>query len=97
MSNNEIPEYMAPEDYAGKRVVYNPAKSGVFTVSELAEMIGAGNTSPLFVYYGHDQRGRKLFSRDRFFSTGSELWGYSSDGAKIIGHPAERKIRVLTS
>ena len=89
------PNYIPADDYKGRTAVYN-VNSDVFTAKELAEFIGAGNTAPLFVYYGHLRNGKKLFARDRFYSDGEKLYGYDSTGQLMIIHPAERKIRIHT-
>ncbi len=90
------PDYLPADTYTGKTRVLGKAKSSLFTAAGLAALIGAGNTTPLFVYYGHLHNGQKLFSRDRFYSDGEQIYGYDATGGLMIIHPADRKIRVLT-
>lgn len=91
--------YIEKDGYTGKHTVaFSPSKHRValYTASEIAAMVPANENFPIFESFGH-VRGVEHFARTRFLTDGTgRLFGYDSDGALKIIHPAGRKLRVLT-
>lgn len=92
----EIPAaYIARDIHAGcHSVLRSKPKAASFTAAEIAAMAPTGI---LWESFGHPFPGREGFGRSRYVAAANgDLHIYGSDGAKVIIHPASRRIRVLT-
>jgi len=97
MTKTEAPKFIARDTYAGKYSIHRPVakvKAGVFLASEIAEMAPEGI---VWVSFGATFPGRESFGRERYVADEEgNLHVYDSNGAKVIVHPAGRKLRLLT-
>lgn len=96
--NTTAPAYIAPDTYTGRYTVSN-LKPGyqpdAFTAAELATLATEG---VLWESFGtpHGFR-REHFARTRYVAdSDGNLHCYASDGHKVIVHPADRKLRIVT-
>ena len=69
-------------------------RSDVYTAGDLADLIGDG---VVWEFSGHVRGGRELWSRTRFVADAEgALHCYAANGQKVIVHPADRQLRILT-
>lgn len=96
-TQTEAPAYIARDTYAGRHSIHRPnakVKAGSFTAAEIAAMAPEG---VIWESCGATFPGRESFGRSRYIADGAgNLHIYDSNGRKILIHPAERKIRLLT-
>jgi hypothetical protein len=94
----EAPAYIARDEYAGRHAIHRPVakvRAASFTAAELA---AHAPTGVIWESFGATFPGRESFGRNRYVADAAgNLHMYDSDGAKVIIHPADRSIRVLTS
>lgn len=98
MATATAPAYITPDTtYTGRHTITsNRRRSDVFTARELAAMTTPGVPLTLWEYHG-TVHGVNLFGRTRFLAQeDGSLVGYSADGSRVIIHPADRKVRVIT-
>jgi hypothetical protein len=93
------PEYLGRSTHTGRwtRTFSASARyaASAFTAGELATM-HAGEFA-IWESAGHMRDGRELFCLSRFVpQADGSLVGYDADGRRIIVHPAERSLRILT-
>jgi len=97
MTTNEAPKYIARDTYAGRHSIHRPnakVKAGMFEAREIADMDSEG---VIWESFGATFPGRESFGRSRYVADGEgNLHIYDSEGALVIIHPADRKIRLLT-
>lgn len=88
--------YLAPDAHTGRHSLRsNKVRSDVFSARELAEMT-QGEERIFWEFSGH-VNGVALYVRIRFVGQqDGRLVGYSSEGTRIVIHPADRKVRVIT-
>lgn len=93
------PKFIAADTYSGRWTVTrkDATQLGCRTAGWLAEQIGEGNTAVVWEFFGHTRTERLLFGRTRFVAVGGQLYGYDSDGALKIIHPADRNVRFLSA
>lgn len=69
-------------------------RSAVYTAGEIAAMIGDG---VVWTFTGHLRDGRELWSRERFVAdAGGKLHCYAANGQRVLIHPADRRLQILT-
>lgn len=102
MTNTTAPEYTDRDTYTGKwRVTKSPRNAaygiGSASARDLADTYGAGTPFIIWEYVGNLHNGLQLFVRTRFIADSEgDLHGYDSNGRKVIIHPADRKVWLLT-
>lgn len=102
MSNTIAPEYIARDTHAGRHWFAGRTgarRTDVFTAAELAAMCPATGPDGEFVLFEVVElaNNRRMYKRTRFIADADgALHGYTSDGARVIIHPADRKLRILT-
>ncbi len=89
-----MPEYIDADTYAGRW--YRPQGkflTDTYTAGELAEL----GITVMWKSFGH-VNGVEMFGRDRFLADSEgNLHVYAQDGHKVIVHPFQRRLRILTS
>jgi hypothetical protein len=91
------PAYIALDDYKGRwTVCKRTPRAASFQAREIAELVGREGV--IWESFGHPFPGTEGFGRSRYVadSTGA-LHIYNSEGGKVLVHPADRWIRVLTT
>ena len=96
-TSNEAPDYIARDTYVGRYSIHRPVakvKADAYTAAELAALAPAG---VIWESFGATFPGRESFGRRRYVAdSAGNLHLYDSNGAKVLVHPAARRIRVLT-
>ena len=94
----EAPTFIARDTHEGRHSIHrknSAVKAATFTAAEIAALAPTGI---LWASFGATFPGRESFGRSRYIATpNGDLHLYDSNGRKVIVHPADRKIRVLTS
>ncbi len=98
MTTNEAPAYIARDTYTGRHSIHRPnakVKADSFAAAELAAIAPTG---VIWESFGATFPGRESFGRSRYVAApNGDLHVYDSEGRRVIIHPADRKIRVLTA
>lgn len=91
--------HIARDTHTGRHMLTsNTVRSDVFTAAELARMAASGDVIVLWEYAGRVRTGKDLYVRTRFVGQeDGSLVGYAGDGHLSIIHPADRRIRVITT
>lgn len=92
-----MPEWIAPDDFAGRWVLAGPLKDThrveLWTAGELA---GFAPESAVYTSFGTLQSGREGFARERYLADRfGNLHVYASNGQKVIVHPSDRQLRIV--
>ena len=97
MTQIEAPKFIARDTYNGRHSIHRPVakvKAGSFLAREIAAMASDG---VIWESFGATFSGRESFGRSRYVADAAgNLYIYNSEGALVIIHPADRKIRLLT-
>lgn len=99
MTSTIAPTHINADSYSGRWMTTQPANysRGNRTAGWLANHYGDGATITIWEYSGHTRDGRQLFVRTRFIVCGGSLYGYDSDGAHKVTHPADRMIGFIAA
>jgi hypothetical protein len=94
----EYPTYIGRDEYAGPHSCHRNQAPGLRVVNVKASRVAAyASEGVIWESFGQLRNGREGFARRRYVATpdgGLKL--YTADGNILLGHPAERVIRILT-
>lgn len=100
MTTTTAPTYVARDTHQGKWQTTNQRgarRTGTFTAAELGQYAREDGFVIVWEFSGHTRSGRELFTRSRYLPTADgRLYGYDSEGAHKVTHPAARALRVAT-
>jgi hypothetical protein len=91
---------IAADTYAGRwtrRGIPAGHRADSFTAAALAAHFADMDEIAVWESAGYTRGGYELFCRSRYVAqSDGSLAGYSAEGQRVIIHPADRRIRILT-
>lgn len=97
IGSDDMPAYIGSDDYAGRFTTHFSPKRHRVAVYTARELVSYGRSGAFFESYGRVSDRHEGFSRTRYVADrDGNLHCYDPNGAKVIVHPADRKLRVLT-